>query len=92
MLLILPHFLPLICIKTLQNYFYLVEEVLSFDLVGYICDNLLRIGFRNEFCTFTSKNGVDLDDLHILKIGFKNGLELGSGNGFGNCLWKTLGK
>ena len=37
-----------------------------------ICENLLRIGFRNEFFTFTSKNEVALDDLHILKIGFKN--------------------
>ena len=27
-------FKPLTGIKTLSNYFYLVEEVLSFDLVG----------------------------------------------------------
>ena len=36
-----------------------------------MCENLLRIGFRNEYFTFTSQNDVDLDDLHILKIGFK---------------------
>ena len=36
-----------------------------------ICENPLRIGFRNEYFTFTSQNDVDLDDLHILKIGFK---------------------
>ena len=28
-------FKPITTIKTLSNYFYLVEEVLSFDLVGY---------------------------------------------------------
>ena len=38
---------------------------------------LLRIGFRNEYFTLTSENKVDLDDLHILKIGFKNGLGIG---------------
>ena len=45
-----------------------------------ICENLLRIGFRNEFLTFTSENEVDLDELHILKITFRNGLEIGMGN------------
>ena len=65
--------------KTSPNYFFLVEEVLSFDLV-VICENQLRIGFRNEFLTFTSENEVDLDELHILKITFKNGLEIGMGN------------
>ena len=37
----------------------------------------LRFGFRNEYFSFTSQNQVDLDldldDLHILKIGFRNG-------------------
>ena len=37
----------------------------------------LRIGFRNEYFSFTSQNQVDLDldldELHILKIGFRNG-------------------
>ena len=42
--------------------------------------HLLRIGFRNEFLTFTSENEVDLDELHILKITFKNGLGIGKGN------------
>ena len=28
-------FKPITTIKTLSNYFYLVEEVLSFDLVGH---------------------------------------------------------
>ena len=30
------HFRPLTGIKTLQKHFYLVEEVLSFDLVGHM--------------------------------------------------------
>ena len=38
------------------------------------------MGFRNEYFTFTSENEVDLDDLHILKISFKNGLGIGLGN------------
>ena len=42
------HFKPLTGSKTLQKHFYLVKEVLSFDLVG-ICENWLRIGLRNEF-------------------------------------------
>ena len=29
-------FRPVTTIKTLQKYFYLVEEVLNFDLVGHI--------------------------------------------------------
>ena len=33
----------------------------------------MKIGFRNAHFTFTSENEVDLDDLHILRIGFKNG-------------------
>ena len=45
-----------------------------------ICENRLRIGFRNEFLTFTSENEVDLDELHTLKITFRNGLEIGMGN------------
>ena len=40
-----------------------------------ICENRLRIGFRNEFLRFTSENKVDLDELYILKISFKNSLE-----------------
>ena len=39
-----------------------------------------RIGFRNEFLTFKSENEVDIDELHILKITFRNGLEIGMGN------------
>ena len=39
--------------------------------------------FRNEYLTFTSENEVGLDDLLILKIGFKNGLEIGLGNVLG---------
>ena len=72
-------FWPLRGIRTLHKYFYLVEEVLSFNLV-VICKIQLSIGFRDEFLTFTGQNEVDLDDLHILKIGFKNGLRIGSGN------------
>ena len=72
-------FRPLTGNKTSSNYFFLVEEVLSFDLV-VICENRLRIGFRNEFLTFTSENEVDLDELHILKITLRNGLEIGMGN------------
>ena len=45
-----------------------------------ICKNLFRFGFKNEYFTFTSENEVDLDDLHILKIGLKNGLGIGLGN------------
>ena len=45
-----------------------------------MCENRLRIGFRNKFSTFTSENKVDLDELHILKITFRNGLEIGMGN------------
>ena len=33
------------------------------------------LGFRNEFLRFTSENKVDLDELYILKITFKNSLE-----------------
>ena len=40
-----------------------------------ICENRSRIGFRNEFLRFTSENEVDLDELYILKITFKNSLE-----------------
>ena len=40
-----------------------------------ICENRLRIGFRNEFLRFTSENKVDLDELYILKFSFKNSLE-----------------
>ena len=29
-------FRPVTTIKTLQKYFYLIEEVLSFDLVGHM--------------------------------------------------------
>ena len=72
------HFRPLRSIKTLQKHFYLVEEVLSFDLDGSYVRNLLRIGFRNEYFTCTSQNEVDLDDLHIFKIGLKRGLGIGS--------------
>ena len=39
---------PITTTKTLSNYFFLVEEVLSFNLV-VICENQLRIGFRNAF-------------------------------------------
>ena len=60
-------FEPLTGIKPLPNHFYLVEEVLSLDLLGHIW----KSGFRNEYFTSTSQNEVDLDDLHILKIGFK---------------------
>ena len=60
-------FWPLIGNKTSPNYYFLVEDVLSFDL-GVICNDPSRIGFRNEFLTFTSENEVDLDELHILKI------------------------
>ena len=45
-----------------------------------ICENPSRIGFKNEFLTFTSENEVDLDELYILKITFGNGLEIGMGN------------
>ena len=41
-----------------------------------ICKNRLRIGFRNEFLRFISDQKVDLDVLYILKITFKNSLEL----------------
>ena len=46
---------------------------------GVICKNWLRIGFSNEFLIFTSENEVDLDELHILKITFKNGLGIAMG-------------
>ena len=42
----LPFLSPLKALK--QKYFYLVQELLSFHLV-VICENLLRIGFRNEY-------------------------------------------
>ena len=45
-----------------------------------VCENRLGIGFRNEYLAFASENEVDLDNLHILKIGIKNGLGNGSGN------------
>ena len=32
----LPFLVPVTTIKTLQKYFYLVVEVLSFDLVGHM--------------------------------------------------------
>ena len=76
---VFANFRPITGNKTLPNYIFLVEEVLSFDLL-VICENQLRIGFRNEFLTFTSENEVDLDELHILKVTFRNGLEMGMGN------------
>ena len=36
MLVFFCHFRPVTTIKTLQKYFYLVEEVLNFDLVGHM--------------------------------------------------------
>ena len=36
MLVFFAIFRPLRCIKTLQKHFYLVQEVLSFDLVGHM--------------------------------------------------------
>ena len=64
------HFRPLRGIKTLQQYFYLVEEVASIWWV--ICKNLLKIGFRNEYfpSIFSTKfpAAFPADDLHILKI------------------------
>ena len=39
---------PLTGIKTLSNYWWV------------ICENRLRIGFRNEFLSFTSQNEVEL--------------------------------
>ena len=41
-----------------------------------IYENQLKIGFRNKFLRFTSENKVDLDELYILKITFKNSFEL----------------
>ena len=62
------------------NYFFLVEEGSKLRFGRVICANPSRIGFRNEFLTFTSENEVDLDELHILKITFRNGLEIGMEN------------
>ena len=62
-------FRPLRGIITSRKHFYLVEEVLSLIWL-VILENPLRIGFRNGYVAFTSENEVDLDDLHILKIGF----------------------
>ena len=72
-------FRPLTGNKTSPNYFFLVEKVLSFNW-WVICENPSRISFRNELLTFTSENEVDLDKLHILKITFRNGLEIGMEN------------
>ena len=55
-------FRPLRGSKTLQKNFSLVEEVLIWWV---ICENCLRISFRNEFLIFTSENEVDLDELYI---------------------------
>ena len=58
-----------------------------------ICENWLRIGFRNEFLTFTSENEVDLDELHILKITFRNVeilWEILVENSCGKILWENL--
>ena len=41
-------FRPVTTIQTLQKYFYLVEEVLSFDLVGHMW-KLVKNWFRNAF-------------------------------------------
>ena len=74
----LPIFRPLTGNKT--------EEVLSFDLVGDMwklvknwLQEWVRVRVRVRL-TFTSKNEEDLDELHILKIIFKNGLEIGMEN------------
>ena len=56
--------------KTSSNSFFLVDEVLSFDLLGQ-CENRLRIGFRNELLAFTRLLGRSRHELHILKITFK---------------------
>ena len=46
------HFRPVTTIKTLQKYFYLVEEVLSFDLVGHMW-KLVKNWFQK--CIFCGK-------------------------------------
>ena len=45
-------FRPVTTIKTLQKYFYLVEEVLSFDLVGHM-GKLVKNWFQK--CIFCGK-------------------------------------
>ena len=48
----LPFLVPVTTIKSLQKYFYLVVEVLSFDLVGYKW-KFVKIWF--EKCIFCGK-------------------------------------
>ena len=45
-------FRPVTTIKTLQKYFYVVEEVLNFDLVGHMC-KLVKNWFQK--CNFCGK-------------------------------------
>ena len=45
-----------------------------------------------SFFTFTSKNEVGLDDLHILEIDFQNNSGNGLGKTSGNALEKALEK
>ena len=72
-------FRPLKAIKHHQTIFFLQRRFYPF-IWWVICKNWLRIGFRNKFLTFTTENQVDLDELQILKITFKNGLGIGRGN------------
>ena len=62
-------FKPLTGIKTLQNYFFLVDNVPSFNLVGNMWKSVKNWFQKLDFYLFENE-GVDLDDMHILKIGF----------------------
>ena len=52
MLVFFAIFRPVTTIKTLQKYFYVVEEVLNFDLVGHMC-KLVKNWFQK--CNFYGK-------------------------------------
>ena len=43
-----PIFRPVTTIKTLQKYFNLIEEVLSFDLVGHMWKLVSKMHFLRE--------------------------------------------
>ena len=67
----LPFWSPLQASKLYQSIF-LVEEVPSFNLVGHMWKLVKNWLQKLDFYLFENEE-VDLDDLHILIIGFKNG-------------------
>ena len=72
----LAHFLPFLSplqASKLNQSIFLVVEVPIFNLVGHMWKSVENWLQKLDFYLFENE-GVNLDNLHILKIGFKNGL------------------